>query len=89
MALGASRGSVLQLVMGQGLRLVLIGLAIGGVAAVALSGTVRALLFATEPRDAATFAGVALVLAVVALIACFLPARRASSVDPLVALRGE
>ena len=89
MALGASRGSVLQLVMGQGLRLVLIGLAIGGVAAVLLSGTVRALLFATEPTDVATYAAVALVLAVVALIACFLPARRASSVDPLVALRGE
>jgi ABC-type lipoprotein release transport system permease subunit len=50
---------------------------------------VRALLFATEPTDVATFAGVALVLAVVALLACFLPARRASSVDPLVALRGE
>ena len=89
MALGASRGSVLQLVMGQGLRLVLIGLAIGGVAAVLLSGTVRALLFATEPTDVPTFVAVALVLAVVALIACFLPARRASSVDPLVALRGE
>jgi predicted permease len=88
MALGASRGSVLQLVMGQGLRLVLIGLAIGGVAAVILSGTVRALLFATEPTDVPTFIAVAIVLAVVALIACFLPARRASSVDPLVALRG-
>ena len=80
---------MLQLVLGQGLRLVLFGLAIGGVAALLLSGTVRALLFDTEPTDVATFAGVALVLAVVALIACFLPARRASSVDPLVALRGE
>ena len=54
-----------------------------------LSGTVRALLFDTEPTDMATFAAVAIVLAIVALIACLLPARRASSVDPLIALRGE
>ena len=88
MALGASRASVLQLVLGQGLRLVLLGLVLGGVAAVALSSTVRALLFDTEPTDVPTFAGVAVVLAIVALLACLLPARRASSVDPLVVLRG-
>ena len=88
MALGASRRSVLQLVLGQGLRLVLLGLVLGGIAAVALSNTVRALLFATEPTDVTTFVGVAAVLSVVALVACFLPARRASSVDPLVVLRG-
>ena len=88
MALGASRASVLQLVLGHGLRLIAVGLALGGVAALALSNTVRALLFDTEPTDIPTFVGVAAVLAVVALLACFLPARRASSVDPLVVLRG-
>jgi putative ABC transport system permease protein len=88
MALGASRGSVLQLVLGQGLRLVLFGLVLGGIAALALSNTVRALLFDTEPTDIPTFVGVATLLALVALLACLLPARRASSVDPLVALRG-
>jgi putative ABC transport system permease protein len=88
MALGASRASVLQLVLGQGLRLVLLGLVLGGIAAIALSNTVRALLFDTEPTDVPTFVGVAAVLAIVALLACLVPARRASSVDPLVALRG-
>ena len=88
MALGASRGSVLQLVLGQGLRLVAFGLALGSIAAIALSSTVRALLFDTEPTDIPTFVAVAVVLAIVALVACLLPARRASSVDPLVALRG-
>jgi putative ABC transport system permease protein len=89
MALGASRASVLQLVLGQGLRLVLVGLVLGGLAAIALSNTLRALLFDTEPTDIPTFAVVALVLATVAILACLLPARRASSVDPLVVLRGE
>jgi putative ABC transport system permease protein len=89
MALGASRSSVLQLVLGQGLRLVGLGLIIGGIAAVALAGSVRALLFGTEPTDIATYTAVAIVLAVVALLACFIPARRASSVDPLIALRGQ
>ncbi len=79
---------MLQLVLGQGLRLIAVGLVLGGVAALALSNTVRALLFDTEPTDIPTFVGVAAVLAVVALLACFLPARRASSVDPLVVLRG-
>jgi putative ABC transport system permease protein len=88
MALGASRASVLQMVLGQGLRLVIVGLILGSLAAVALGSTVRALLFNTEPTDAITFAGVALVLAIVAVLACLVPARRASSVDPLVALRG-
>jgi ABC-type antimicrobial peptide transport system permease subunit len=88
MALGASRASVLQLVLGQGVRLVLLGLVLGGVAALALSNTVRALLFDTEPTDIPTFVGVAAVLSIVALLACLLPARRASSVDPLVVLRG-
>lgn len=87
MALGASRASVLQMVLGQGLRLVAFGLVVGGVAAVALASTVRTLLFDTEPTDITTYIGVAVVLALVAVLACLIPARRASSVDPLVALR--
>ena len=88
MALGASRASVLQMVLGQGLRLVLIGLVIGGLGAAALAETVRALLFDTEPTDVPTYIAVAVVLSVVALVACLMPARRASSVDPLVVLKG-
>ena len=88
LALGASRGSVLQMVLTQGLRLVLIGLVLGGVAAGLLSEAIRALLFDTTPTDVVTYAGVAAVLAIVALVACFMPARRASSVDPLVVLKG-
>jgi len=89
MALGASRASVLQMVLAQGFRLVLLGLLLGGIAAVALASTVRVLLFDTEPTDIPTYVGVAVVLAIVALLACLMPARRASSVDPLVALRGQ
>jgi len=88
LALGASRGSVLQMVLTQGLRLVLVGLVLGGVAAGLLSEAMRALLFDTKPTDVVTYAGVAVVLAIVALVACFMPARRASSVDPLVVLKG-
>jgi putative ABC transport system permease protein len=88
MALGASRASVLQLVLGQGLRLVTIGLAIGGAAALLLGSSIDALLFETAPTDASTYAAVALVLAAVALVACLLPARRASSVDPMIVLKG-
>jgi putative ABC transport system permease protein len=87
MALGASRSSVLRMVLVQGLRLVGIGLILGSVAALVLGSSVRALLFNTEPTDVITYSAVALVLAIVAVLACFVPARRASSVDPLVALR--
>jgi putative ABC transport system permease protein len=88
MALGASRQSVLQLVLGQGARLVAIGLVLGGIGALALSSAISALLFETEPTDVPTFVAVAAVLAIVALGACLMPARRAASVDPLVVLRG-
>jgi ABC-type antimicrobial peptide transport system permease subunit len=88
MALGASRSSVLSLVLVQGLRLVAVGLVLGGIAAMAMGSTVRALLFNTEPTDILTYAGVAIVLGIVARVACLMPARRASTVDPLVALRG-
>jgi putative ABC transport system permease protein len=88
MALGASRASVLQLVLGQGLRLVALGLVLGGTAAYMLAGSIGALLFATKPTDLATYAAVAVVLAAVALVACLWPARRASSVDPMIVLKG-
>jgi predicted permease len=87
MALGASRGSVLALVLRQGFRLVLMGLVLGGIAAMFLASSLRTQLFNTEPTDVLTYIGVAIVLGIVALAACFMPARRASSVDPLVALR--
>jgi putative ABC transport system permease protein len=88
MALGASRASILRMVLAQGAMLVLIGLAIGGLTAMALAGTARALLFDTQPTDLPTYMGVALVLLIVALGACLVPARRASSVDPLIVLKG-
>ena len=88
LALGASRRSVVQMVLTQGLRLVVIGLVLGGAAAGLLSEGIRALLFDTRPTDVVTYVVVAGVLAIVALMACFMPARRASSVDPLVVLKG-
>jgi putative ABC transport system permease protein len=88
-ALGASRASVLRLVIRNGFGLVIVGL-VGGVgAALALSQLVRSLLFGVTPTDRATFAGVPCLLAVVALVACYVPARSAASVDPLTALRQE
>jgi len=89
MALGASRSSVLGMVLGQGLRLTAIGMAIGFVLAVALTRLMASILFSVSPTDPATFAAVFLVLAVIAMLACYLPARRATKVDPLVALRYE
>jgi putative ABC transport system permease protein len=87
MALGAGRGTVLAMVLEQGLRYVLTGLAIGAVGALILTRVMTTLLFGVEPTDVMTFLSVALVLVAVAVIACLVPARRAASVDPLVALR--
>ncbi len=87
MALGAGRGTVLAMVLRQGLRFVAIGLAIGTVGALLLTRLMRTLLFGVEPTDVLTFSSVALVLVAVAVFACLIPARRAASVDPLVALR--
>jgi predicted permease len=89
MVLGAQGGDVLALVMKQGAGMVLIGLVAGLVTAFALTRLMASVLFAVAPTDAATFAGVTAVLAVVALAACYLPARWATEVDPLVALRYE
>jgi putative ABC transport system permease protein len=89
MALGAQRQDVLRLVLGQGARIAFLGVAIGLAAAAALARLLSTLLFSVSASDPATFAAVAVLLIAVALLACYIPARRALRVDPIIALRYE
>ncbi|SPE23398.1 Permease [Candidatus Sulfotelmatomonas gaucii] len=89
MALGANSGNVLRIVIVQGLRLVLIGLGLGLAAAFAVTRALSSVLYGVQPTDLLTFTGVSLLLGGVAVLASYIPARRAASIDPMQALRAE
>jgi predicted permease len=87
MALGATRGSVLGMVLGQGMRLTLLGLFTGLIASFGLTRLLQAQLFNVKPTDPATLTAVTVFIAVIAFVACYVPAQRATRVDPIVTLR--
>jgi putative ABC transport system permease protein len=89
MALGAERADVLRAIAVQGLRVTVVGVVAGIAAGAAVTRFLSSLLFGLKANDPVTFAGVSLILIAVALLACYLPARRATKVDPMVALRYE
>jgi putative ABC transport system permease protein len=89
MALGANRADVLKLVVRQGMMMTVIGLVLGLAGAFALSRVLTGMLYGVSATDPLTFTGVSIVLLVVALLACLIPARRATHVDPIIALRTE
>ena len=89
LALGAQRGDVLQMVLKHGATMALVGVAIGIGASFAMTRLMASLLFGVSAHDPVTFAAVAILLILVALLACYIPARRATRVDPMVALRYE
>ncbi len=88
-ALGADRGEVLRLVVGDGMRLAAIGIAVGAGGALALTRLLAALLYGIGASDTLTFITTVALLSLVALCACYLPARRATRVEPMIALRTE
>jgi putative ABC transport system permease protein len=89
MALGAARWDVMRMILTDGARLAAAGIAIGVVAALGLTHLMTSLLFGVKPTDVLTFVLVSCTLAVIALLACYLPARRAMQIDPMTALRNE
>jgi ABC-type antimicrobial peptide transport system permease subunit len=89
LALGAARGDIIRLVMRRGLAMAMLGLAAGLLGAVAAGRWVQSLLIGVSPTDPSTFAGIGLLVIAVSSAACYLPARRATRTDPLVALRCE
>jgi putative ABC transport system permease protein len=89
LALGAQRSDVFKLIVGHGLILALAGVTIGSLGAFALTRLIAGLLFGVTPTDITTFVSVSALVVIVAAFACYLPARRATRVDPLVALRYE
>jgi putative ABC transport system permease protein len=89
LALGAAPGDLLKLVIGRTMRIVLVGLALGAGAALALTRVLTSLLYDTSPTDRVTWVVAGALLAAVALLACYFPARRVTKVDPLTILRSE
>ncbi|HSS97038.1 MAG TPA: FtsX-like permease family protein, partial [Terriglobales bacterium] len=88
-ALGAAPGNILRLVLAQGITTIFAGVVVGMAGAFALTRMLHSLVFGLSTNDPLTFAGVALVMTVVSLLACYIPARHAAKVDPMVALRYE